>query len=88
MKPCRHLDYTEGKYGPDITLQTAAPHFPEVRFWLRGQTWTDNGPGEKPNPAKVQFCGAGRGRINGVFECYEMPGPMHCYESVDKPVSE
>lgn len=83
MIPCRHLDYTEGKYGPDITLETCAPHFPDVKFWHRGPTWTDNGPGEKPNPSKVQFCGAGRGRINGVFQCYQ-PGEMHCYDPVDQ----
>ena len=79
MKPCQHLDYTEGKFGPGITLETCAPHFPDVRYWLRGQSWTDNGPGQTPNPAKVQFCGAGRGRINGVFQCYQ-PGELSCYE--------
>jgi hypothetical protein len=83
MTPCKHLDHTEGKYGPDITLETAAPHYPEVKFWRRGPTWTDNGPGHPPNPSKVQFCGAGRGRINGVFDCYQKPGPMNCYEPAD-----
>ena len=78
MKPCRHLDYEEGKYGPDITLETCAPHFPAVRFWLRGPTWTDVPPGESPNVAKVQFCKL-RGRIPGIFQCYQ-PGEMPCYE--------
>ena len=78
MKPCKHLDYEEGKYGPDIELKTCAPSFPEVKFWRRGETWTDNGPGQPPNPRDVQFCGAGRGRINGVFQCYN--GEMSCYE--------
>ncbi len=78
MKPCKHLDY-ETKYGPDITLETCAPHFPDVRFWRRGPLWTENGPDEKPNPSKVQFCKL-RGRINGVFDCYEAPGPMCCYD--------
>lgn len=78
LMPCKHLDYSEGKYGPDITLETAAPHYPDVRYWRRGRTWTDNGPDEPPNPSKVQFCGAGRGRINGIFQCYD--GSMHCYE--------
>jgi hypothetical protein len=82
MNPCKHLDYSEGKYGPDITLQTCAPHYPNVKFWLRGPTWTDNGPGEKPNPSKVQFCGAGRGRINGIFQCYNA-GEMPCYEPAE-----
>jgi hypothetical protein len=79
MQPCKHLDYTEGKHGPDITLETITGFAVPVRFWLRGPTWTDNGPGEKPNPAKVQFCGQGRGRINGIFQCYN-PGEMYCYE--------
>jgi len=78
LVPCKHLDYTEGTYGPDITLETCAPHFPAVKFWRRGETWTDNGPNQPPNPSQVQFCGAGRGRINGIFQCYN--GEMHCYE--------
>ena len=67
MKPCKHLDYTEGRYGPDIELRSCAPHYPDVRYWQRGPLWTDNGPGEPSNPAKCQFCSAGRGRIPGVF---------------------
>jgi hypothetical protein len=81
--PCKHLDYEEGKYGPDIELRTS-PHNPVVRFWHRGKTWTDNGPGEKPNPADVQFCGAGRGRINGILQCY-LCGEMSCYEPISTP---
>ena len=77
MKPCRHLDY-EGKFGPDITLETCAPHFPDVRYWLRGEMWTANEDGTR-NPAKVQFCKR-YGRINSVFDCYEAPGPMGCYK--------
>ncbi len=80
MKACKHLDYTEGKYGPDILLcDLKAEGFPGVRFWLRGPIWTENGPGEKSNPSKVQFCALGRGRINGIFQCYQ-PGEMPCYE--------
>ncbi len=77
MTPCRNLDYTPGKFGPDITLETCAPHFPEVRFWKRGPTWT-SGPGA-PGAVQVQFCKP-RGRIKGIFDCYEAPGPMSCYE--------
>lgn len=72
MKPCKHLDYT-GDYH-DCAVKTCAPHHPEVRYWERGPTWTDGGS----NPRNVQFCGAGRGRINGIFQCYN--GEMHCYE--------
>ena len=78
MKACKHLDYTEGKF-VDCEIHTLAPYYPDVRFWLRGPTWTDAGPGNPPNPAKVQFCGDGRGRINGIFQCYN-PGEMSCYE--------
>ena len=74
--PCKHLDYS-GDY-TDCTIQTCAPHFPNVRYWLRGPTWTDGGK----NPSMVQFCGAGRGRINGIFQCYN-PGEMHCYEPAE-----
>lgn len=73
MKPCKHLDYTEGQY-TDCKIKTCEPHFPEVKYWERGPTWTDGGN----NPQKVQFCGAGRGRINGIFQCYN--GEMSCYE--------
>ena len=73
MSPCRHLDYTDGKY-EDCDVRTLAPHYPLVRYWFRGPRWTDDG-----NPAKVQFCGAGRGRINGIFQCYNA-GEMPCYE--------
>ena len=79
MKPCKHLDYEEGKFGPGIELKNLSPHYPEVRYWHRGPRWTDNGPNQKPNPSDVQFCGQGRGRINGIVQCYN-PGEMPCYE--------
>jgi hypothetical protein len=76
MKPCKHLDYSEGQY-TDCTIETCAPHFPLIRYWKRGPTWTYY-PGA---PDKVQFCGQGRGPINGVFQCYN--GEMPCYEPED-----
>ena len=76
MIPCRHLDYTPDKY-TGCTIETCAPHFPDVRFWRRGASWTDNGAGQPRNPATVQFCGQGRGRITGIFGCYN--GEMRCY---------
>jgi len=80
LRPCKHLDY-EGDY-TDCVVKTMAPHYPDVRYWERGACWTDNGPGEKPNPKNVQFCGEGRGRINAVFDCYD--GSMgSCYEAVE-----
>lgn len=77
MKPCKNLDYTEGKYSDCKIVELSG--FPcLVRYWERGIIWTDGG-----NPKNVQFCGAGRGRINGIFNCYN-PGEMSCYEPEDK----
>ena len=78
MKPCKNLDYTEGKFGPDIELHYCAPPYQNVRFWLRSELWINNGKNEPRSPQNVQFCGAGRGRINGIFDCYT--GEMSCYE--------
>jgi hypothetical protein len=79
MKPCKHLNYTDGAY-EDCEIKTLAPHYPQVRFWRRGERWTDGGN----NPSDVQFCGQGRGRINGIFQCYN-EGEMPCYEpEIDK----
>ena len=75
--PCQHLDYDADKYGPDIELRDCSPQYPHVRYWRRGERWTNNGPGEKPNPENVQFCRKRR-RINEIFACYN--GEMHCYE--------
>ena len=80
MKPCIHLDYDSEFM--DCTLETAAPHYPEVRFWRRGEVWLDNGPGQRRNPEKVQFCKL-RGRVNAVFDCYQ-EGFLPCYEASSK----
>lgn len=81
LRPCRHLDYTGGKF-TDCELRDLAPHYPNVRYWRRGRRWTDAGTGQPPNPADVQFCATGRGRINGIFQCYN--GEMSCYEPEDE----
>lgn len=78
LVPCKHLDYSSTS-GPDIVLETCAPHYPEVRFWRRSKMCTDNELHVKPNLEKMQFCGKGYGRINGIFQCY-IPGEMPCYE--------
>ena len=77
MKPCRHLDY-EDNY-TDCQIRDCAPHFPDVRYWERGPTWTE-GEFNQGNPVKVQFCKL-RGHINGIFQCYN--GEMSCYEPRD-----
>ena len=68
--PCKHLDYTEGKY-IDCELVTTPEGW---RWWKRGKTWTNG----LDNPVNVQFCKL-RGRINGIFQCIN-PGEMPCYE--------
>jgi hypothetical protein len=72
LKPCQHLDY-ETDY-VDCTIETLAPHYPEVRFWRRGERWVDY-PGA---PVDVQFCKL-RGRINSKLNCYQK-GFLGCYE--------
>ena len=72
LRPCKHLDYDESSYDT-CTLQTAAPHYPNVRFWQRNEVPYAGAP------RTVQFCKL-RGRINEVFACYQAPGPMSCYE--------
>lgn len=71
-KACRHLDYNEKTYGGSCKL-VEVPGFPGVRYWER-QVLPYEGA-----PVKVQFCGQGRGRINGVFQCYNK-GEMSCYD--------
>lgn len=77
MQPCKHLDY-ESEY-TDCQIKTCEPHYPEVKYWERGERWVKNLPGEKDNPRNVQFCKL-RGRINSIFDCYQ-PGEMSCYEA-------
>jgi hypothetical protein len=77
VKPCIHLDHEDGKF-TDCTLEDCAPHYPDVKFWRRGEVWLDRDEsGRATNPEKVQFCKL-RGRINGIFGCYN--GEMCCYE--------
>ena len=89
MKPCKHLDYTEGKF-TDCEIIEITDQLPEagcrVRYWKRGEVWLA-GPGKERNPENVQFCGAGRGRIKGIFQCYNL-GEMSCYEPEEDKVEE
>lgn len=82
LRPCQHLDYDETKYGPDITIESP-PGYPQVRFWHRGPTWTEPPfAGLPPGVADVQFCKL-RGRIKGILQCYQAPGPVGCYAPLD-----
>lgn len=75
MKPCKHLDYDESKYGESCELKTLTQFSCPVRYWRRKDLPYVGAP------ENVQFCGQGRGRINGIFDCYN-PGERHCYEPV------
>ena len=72
LVPCKHLDY-EPHY--DAELRTAAPDFPQVRYWHR-----TNVPYEEA-VRNVQFCKK-YGRINGIFQCYT--GELECYEPLEE----
>jgi len=80
MQACKHLDHEEGKFTNCELVQIGGFSVP-VKHWKREKVWTDNGPGQDPNPANVQFCKL-RGRIKGIFQCYN-PGEMGCYEVKD-----
>ena len=78
MKPCKHLDYDIKSY-PTCTLVTIRkPSFDiEVKYWERKISKTELR--EFPNTAvKVQFCKK-RGRIKGIFQCYN-ENELSCHE--------
>ena len=63
MKPCKYLDYEAGKFR-NCELITIEGGADIIRYWKRGEIWTEGG-----NPEKVQFCKR-KGRINSVSACY------------------
>lgn len=75
MKPCKHLDFDESKYGQTCELVSISGFSCPVQHWKRKY------PPYEGAPINVQFCGQGRGRINGIFQCYN-EGEMHCYDPV------
>jgi hypothetical protein len=79
MKPCKHLDYST--HYEDCRIKEISGFECPVKYWERGPRWT-GGPGQENNPKNVQFCGKGRGRLNGIFQCYN-PGEMSCYEPAE-----
>jgi hypothetical protein len=71
--PCRHLDYTLGKFDGCV-LKSCAPWYRGVRYWQRDKSYLGQD--------KVQFCKLSRTgvRINGIFQCYcPFPVGMCCY---------
>ncbi len=84
MKPCKYLDYDESHYPQCKLIFLEDQGFPGVRYWDRSNFITESELRTFPNtPIKVQFCCKGRGRINGIFQCYN-PGEMSCYELEQK----
>lgn len=73
MAPCKHLDHSD-TYAESYELVQIDSFSCTVKYWQRKSAPYD---GAAKN---VQFCGQGRGRINGIFQCYN-PGEMHCYET-------
>jgi len=63
VKPCKHLNHDVARN--EATIETAAPHYPDVRYWVH-------------DGRKVQYCKL-RGRIKGVFQCWQQ-GEMSCYD--------
>ena len=61
---CKHLDYSDS-FVETCKLKNA---FGDNYYWHR-EDMGDN----------VQFCGHGRGRIPGIFQCINQ-GEMHCFE--------
>jgi hypothetical protein len=78
MRGCKYLDHDESHY-PRCKLITLDD---DVKYWDRfeGGFVTQTDLDRFPQTAtKVQFCGKGKGRINGIFQCYN-PAEMSCYE--------
>lgn len=83
MKPCKHLDHDEARYGEAAELVTLPDFSIPVKYWKRRPAFV---PYEGA-PINVQFCGQRRGRINGIFQCYN-EGEMHCYEPASSDADE
>ena len=66
---CKHLDYSDNYVDCEIVV---------LPFEM-GQHWRRNAPPYQGAPVNVQFCGQGRGRINGIFQCIN-EGEMGCFE--------
>jgi hypothetical protein len=70
MKPCKHLDHSSDFV--DCKLVEINDLSVPVKYWERLK------PPYEGAPINVQFCGLGKGRINGIFQCYN-EGEMGCY---------
>jgi hypothetical protein len=74
---CRNLDYSDRHKAAarlvEIQIGSAKGEM-TVRFWERRELPYEDAP------RHVQYCGAGRGRICAVFNCY-LPDTMACHEA-------
>lgn len=77
MRPCKHLDFSVKTYGEACELVEVKSLSIPVFYWKR------KNPPYEGAPVNVQFCGQGRGRINGIFQCYNA-GEMPCYEPLSR----
>ena len=66
-KGCKHLDYSDNYINCKIIERDG------YKWWLRLNA-------HEGAPVNVQFCGKGRGRINGIFQCINK-GEMSCFEN-------
>ena len=73
---CKHLDYDIEKY-PQCKIVTIEPE--GWKYWKRPLY----DPTYPEQPTRVQFCGAGRGRINSIFACIN-PNEMSCFEAQEE----
>lgn len=73
MQACKHLDHSD-TYAESCELVEITGFAVPVKHWRRKSVPYEGAA------VNVQFCGQGRGRINGIFQCYN-PGEMHCYEA-------
>ena len=67
-KGCKRLDYDEKKYPACKLIKK------DIGWWWERQNIIEG------DPINVQFCGQGRGRINGIFQCINN-GEMPCFEA-------
>ena len=76
---CKHLDFNEATYGEAAELRTLTDfEGVVVKYWKRRPHMLHNDA-----VSSVQFCGQGRGRINGIFQCYD-ESEMSCYQASEE----
>ena len=67
--PCKYINHDPSHY-PAGELKTCAPLMPDVKYFERKVLLLGSA-------TKVQFCGRGKGVIDGIFGCY---GELPCHQ--------